>query len=54
MTKKVPRHAKTRKRGGGVYIDGKRVEGTKPAETKADAKRVAERKARRAQEVTDA
>lgn len=32
---------------GGVYIDGKRVGGTEPAETKPDPKRVAERKARR-------
>ena len=39
---------KSRKQGGGgVYIDGKRVGGTEPVETKPDPKRVAERKARR-------
>lgn len=37
-----------RKQGrGGAYVDGKRVGGTEPAETKPDPKRVNERKARR-------
>ena len=36
------------KRGGGVYVDGKRVGGTEPAETKPDTRRVAERAARKA------
>ncbi len=47
QTKRVRRPAK-RSRGGGVYVDGKRVAGTEPAETKPDAKRVAERAARKA------
>ena len=36
------------KRGGGVYVDGKRVEGTEPATNEAHLKRVAERAARKA------
>ena len=43
-----PKKAARRPRGGGVYVDGKRVGGTEPAETKADTKRVAERAARKA------
>ena len=35
------------KRGGGVYVNGKRVEWTKPASTEAHDKRVAEREARK-------
>ncbi len=53
MTKDVAKQpTKTRRarwpRGGGVYVDGERVEGTEPAETTPDAKRVAEREARKA------
>ncbi len=36
------------KRGGGVYVDGKRVGGTEPAMNEAHLKRVAERAARKA------
>ncbi len=40
---------KGRKQGrGGVYVDGKRVEGTEPAMNEAHLKRVAERAARKA------
>ena len=47
-TKQAKRIRKPRQRGGGVYVDGKRVEWTKPAGTAAHDKRVAEREARKA------
>ncbi len=49
MTKKTTaKPVVTRRRGGGVYVDGKRVEWTKPAENNAHVKRIAEREARKA------
>ncbi len=48
VAKQKPKKAARRPRGGGVYVDGKRVEGTEPAETGPDTKRVAERAARKA------
>lgn len=53
MTKDTAKQSKKTQRpvrplGGGVYVDGKRVEWTEPAETKPDAKRIAERAARKA------
>ena len=44
----------TVKRGGGVYVNGERVEWTKPASTEAHDKRVAEREARKAGPVKEA
>ncbi len=58
MTKKdtaenaTPKPEGRKQGGGGVYVEGKRVGGTEPAETKPDKKRVAERAARR-KEVND-
>ena len=46
VSKKLKRAAR-RPRGGGVYVDGKRVEGTKAAGTAAHDKRVDEREARK-------
>ena len=47
VTKQAKGSQKPRERGGGVYVDGKRVEWTKPASTEAHDKRVAEREARK-------
>lgn len=48
MTKKAVKSVAKVRRGGGVYVDGKRVGGTEPAGSEAHDKRVAEREARKA------
>ena len=45
--KPIPKGRGLKQGGGGVYVDGKRVEGTEPAGTEAHDKRVAEREARK-------
>ncbi len=47
-SRKPKEKAARRPRGGGVYVDGKRVEGTEPAMNEAHLKRIAERAARKA------
>ena len=52
--KTIPKRPGLKQGRGGVYVDGKRVEWTKPASTEAHDKRVAEREARKAGPVKEA
>ena len=52
--KPIPKGRGLKQGRGGVYVDGKRVEWTRPASTEAHDKRVAEREARKAGPIKEA